>query len=142
MIRLAVIVLVVAAAAIGGWFSRRRATDAPTQASSQTPTQLDRADFAQPDVEWLVVVFTSASCNACADMATKAKVLESRQVAIQIIEYTQDRALHKRYAIDSVPCLLMADAGGVVRQSYLGPVTATDLWAGLARVREGYSREN
>lgn len=136
MLRLAVIALVVAAAAAAGEISRRRATDAPTQARSETPTQLDRADFLQPDAEWLVVVFTSSTCNSCTDVAAKAKVLASKQVAVQVVEYSQRRELHKRYAIDSVPCLLMANASGVVRQSYLGPVTATDLWAGLARVRE------
>lgn len=135
MIRLVVVAVVVAAAAIAGFVSSRRATDAPSQATSQAPTQLDRKDFTRPESEWLVVVFTSASCNTCADVAAKAKVLESTQVAIQIVEYTQQRELHKRYAIESVPCLLMADNSGVVRQSYLGPVTATDLWAGLARVR-------
>lgn len=136
MIRLAVIALVVVAAVAAGQISRRRATDAPTQATSEIPTQLDRADFSQLDAQWLVVVFTSATCNSCSDVAAKAKVLASKQVAVQVVEYSQNRELHKRYAIDSVPCLLMADASGVVRQSYLGPVTATDLWAGLARVRE------
>ena len=137
MIRLVVIALVVAAAVVAGRISRRRATDAPTQASSATPTQLDRADFSQIDARWLVVVFTSATCDSCSDVAAKARVLASKHVAVQIVEYSQNRELHRRYAIDSVPCLLMADSSGVVRQSYLGPVTATDLWAGLARVREG-----
>lgn len=136
MIRLVVIALVVVAAVAAGQISRRRATDAPTQATSETPTQLDRADFLQFDAQWLVVVFTSATCDSCTDVAAKATVLASKQVAVQVVEYSQNRELHKRYAIDSVPCLLMADASGVVRQSYLGPVTATDLWAGLARVRE------
>ena len=136
MIRLLVIALVVAAAAVAGMISRRRATDAPTQASSETPTQLDRADFSQIEARWLVVVFTSATCESCTDVAAKARVLASRHVAVQIVEFSQHRELHKRYAIDSVPCLLMVDSSGIVRQSYLGPVTATDLWAGLARVRE------
>ena len=136
MIRLALIALVVAVAVAAGEISRRRVTDAPTQATSETPTQLDRADFLQRDTQWLVVVFTSSTCNSCTDVATKAKVLASKQVAVQVVEFSQHRELHKRYGIDSVPCLLMADAGGVVRQSFLGPVTATDLWAGLAQVRE------
>ena len=136
MIRLAVIALVVAVAVAAGEISRRRVTDAPTQATSETPTQLDRADFLQRDTQWLVVVFTSSTCNSCTDVATKAKVLASKQVAVQVVEFSQHRELHNRYGIDSVPCLLMADAGGVVRQSFLGPVTATDLWAGLAQVRE------
>ena len=82
-------------------------------------------------------MFTSATCDSCNDVAAKARVLASKHVAVQIVEYSQNRELHRRYAIDSVPCLLIADPSGVVRQSYLGPVTATDLWAGLARVREG-----
>jgi hypothetical protein len=31
----------------------------------------------------------------------------------------------------------MADDRGVVRAAFLGPVSATDLWAALARVRDG-----
>ena len=30
----------------------------------------------------------------------------------------------------------IADAAGVVRHSFLGPVTATDLWAAVAAARE------
>jgi hypothetical protein len=44
--------------------------------------------------------------------------------------------LHARYAIEAVPILVIADAAGVVRASFIGPHTATDLWARLAEVRE------
>jgi hypothetical protein len=33
--------------------------------------------------------------------------------------------------------VLFSDRDGVVRASFIGPVSATDLWAGLARVRDG-----
>jgi len=36
-----------------------------------------------------------------------------------------------------VPSVLFSDADGVVQTSFIGPVSATDLWAGLARVRDG-----
>jgi len=34
-----------------------------------------------------------------------------------------------------VPLVLIVDAEGVVRRDFLGPVTATDLWAAVAEVR-------
>ena len=46
------------------------------------------------------------------------------------------RDLHRRYRIDAVPLLVIADDAGVVRHHFLGPVTATDLWAAMARLRD------
>ena len=40
------------------------------------------------------------------------------------------------HTITAVPTLVVADADGVVRASFLGPVTATDLWAAVAELRE------
>lgn len=131
----AVIVLV---AAVTAWVLRRRtqATDAPTQGNHHVPVQLDRRDFARPDAPWLVAVFSSASCMTCADVVAKAKVLDSPSVAVADVEYTADKALHTKYAIDGVPCVVVADGEGVVRASFLGPVTATDLWAAVAETRQ------
>jgi hypothetical protein len=85
----------------------------------------------------LVVVFSAATCATCADVVAKAAVLASREVAVQDVEFTAERALHQRYAIDAVPAVLLADADGVVRRTFLGPVSATDLWAALAWERDG-----
>lgn len=115
---------------------RRRRVDAPTQGGFEIPTQLDRGDFLSPDVPWLVAVFTSATCNTCADVATKADVLASKDVAVQRIDYTDDPSLHKRYRIDAVPTLVIADHNGVVRNGFLGPVKAQDLWAAVAECRD------
>ncbi|MCE2735458.1 MAG: glutaredoxin family protein [Acidimicrobiaceae bacterium] len=115
---------------------KRRRSDAPTQGGFEIPTQLDRGDFVSPQSPWLVAIFTSATCNTCADVATKAAVLASNDVAVQRIDYTEDPALHKRYGIDAVPTLVIADAHGVVRNSFLGPVKAQDLWAAVAECRE------
>ena len=115
---------------------RRRRPDAPTQGGFQLPTQIDRGDFPQPDVPWLVLLFTSATCDACADMVQKARVVESREVAVVDVEYTANRDLHKRYRIDAVPSLIVVDAAGAVRTGFLGPVKAQDLWAAVAECRE------
>ena len=115
---------------------RRRRPDAPTQGGFHMPTQLDRGDFFGPSVQWLVAVFTSSTCNTCADVADKAAVLASNEVVVQRIDYVDDPALHKRYGIDAVPTLVIADARGVVRNGFIGPVKAQDLWAAVAECRE------
>jgi hypothetical protein len=72
----------------------------------------------------------------CAQVVAKAQVLECADVAVDDVEYSADRALHERYSIDAVPTLVVADAQGVVVTSFLGPMTATDLWAAVAEARE------
>jgi len=130
------VVIAVVAAVVALLLRRRARPDAPTQPRGRVPEQLDRRDFGQPDVPWLVAVFTSQTCDACADVRSKVEVLASDQVAVAAIEYPADRELHDRYHIDAVPLVVIADPDGVVRRSFLGPVTATDLWAAVASVRE------
>jgi hypothetical protein len=114
---------------------KRRKSDAPTQAGFEIPIQVDRNDFEQPHTPWLVAVFTSATCHTCADVATKAEVLSSSEVAVQRIDYTLNPALHKRYRIDAVPLLVIADGDGVVHKGFVGPLKAQDLWAAMAECR-------
>jgi hypothetical protein len=66
----------------------------------------------------------------------KASVLASKEVVVQEAEYVRDRKLHDRYGIDAVPALVIADSQGVVQFGHLGPVSATDLWAAMARCRD------
>ncbi|TRZ74113.1 MAG: hypothetical protein D4R95_01915 [Actinobacteria bacterium] len=136
MIRFVIVGVVIVVALLANLWQRKRQVDAPTQGTSELPTQIDRADFVRPDAQWIVLAFTSASCTTCADIERKVRVLETTSVAIQILEYTAERALHARYKIDAVPSVLMADSNGVVQANFLGPVTATDMWAALARVRD------
>jgi Thioredoxin len=114
---------------------RRALADAPTQPRGVLPSQLDRRDFPDRTEQWLIAVFTSATCNTCRDIVDKAVVMASSSVGVQEVEFTANRELHTRYGIDSVPALVLADADGVVRTSFLGPVTATDLWAKVAEAR-------
>jgi hypothetical protein len=58
-------------------------------------------------------------------------------VAVEEAEVTARPDLHKRYHIDAVPIIVVADGEGVVRTSFTGPPSATDLWAAVAGVREG-----
>jgi len=114
---------------------RRRAGAEPVVDRHHVPTGVERADFVRPDAAWLVVVFTSATCNTCAATWEVARQLESPAVATQEVEAIRDAALHDRYGIDAVPTTIVCDAEGGVSRSFLGPVSATHLWAAVAEVR-------
>src|SRR4051812_9199936 len=76
--RVLVFVVLVAVVAAVAWSLQRSKRAAPTQGSSwAVPTQVDRLDFDRPEVPWLVIVFSSASCLSCQGTWDKAQVLAS-----------------------------------------------------------------
>ena len=71
-----------------------------------------------------------------AGQGAKVAVLDSREVAVDIVEWSAARDRHDRYGIEAVPLVVVADARGVVRAAFVGPVTAQDLWSAVAECRE------
>jgi hypothetical protein len=128
--------VLIAALAVGMVLRRRRTVDAPTQPVFSAPAQIDRADFEAGDSPWLVAVFSSASCTTCNDVVGKAKVMSCAEVAVIDVEYSIAPDLHRKYHIDAVPIVVIADRVGVVRASFIGPMSATDLWAAVAEARD------
>ena len=133
LIAIVIVAIVGVVAVVAG---RRRTPDVPTQRRFNAPDQLDRNDFSRPDAPWLVVVFSSATCDVCRAVVDKAMVLQCDAVEVADIEYGVDKALHERYAIDAVPTTVIADADGVAVATFLGSMTATDLWAAVAEARD------
>ena len=127
--------LVVVAVIVAAVLRRRQPSAAPTQPRFRAPAQLDRADFPRPEAPYLVVAFTSSTCHTCAAMAAKAAVLQSDQVSVAEVDVTEQPDLHQKYAIEAVPMVLVADAAGVVGARFIGPASATDLWAAVAELR-------
>jgi len=134
--RLLIAAALVAVAVGVALVARRRRPDPPTQPHWTVPAQLDRQDFSRPEAAWLVAVFTSSTCGSCAELVDKAIPLASEAVEVQEVEFVACRELHERYGIDAVPTVVVADHEGVVRGSFVGPVSAADLWAKVAEVRE------
>ena len=136
-LRIVVAVVVFAILALVAWYlERRRRNDPPTQRTiGEPPAQLDRNDFPHPERPWLVVLFTSGNCESCKGLAEKAAPLESADVAVTDVEYFANTQLHERYHIDAAPMTVIADAQGVVRGSFVGAFSATDLWNAVAELR-------
>lgn len=134
---LAVCALVGLAALVSIVIRRRMGVAAPTQPRLATvPSQLDRDDFDHPQSPWLVVLFSSQTCESCAKVRPMLPALASSSVAVQDVDQASSAELHERYAIDTLPLTVVADADGVVKCWFLGVPTATDLWAAVAEVRE------
>ncbi|GAC1316353.1 MAG: hypothetical protein NVSMB12_13020 [Acidimicrobiales bacterium] len=127
--------LVVVAAVVAAILNRRR-PEPPTQDRVAVPAQLDRSDFPRPDAPWLLAVWTSATCDSCSRATAKAALLESPHVAYAEIPWQEQRALHERYGIDTVPLIVLADAEGVVQISFVGTPNFTDLVGAVAEARE------
>lgn len=133
LVALALAGLAVAVAVV---IQRRQRHAAPVRTGYDVPDQLDRQDFDRPEAPWLVAVFTSATCRTCSGVWEKARHLASDEVAAQEVEVGDRGDLHQRYRIEAVPTTVVADGEGVVRAAFLGPVTATDLWAAVAELRQ------
>jgi len=127
--------LFVVALVVAAVLNRRR-PEPPTQDRVAIPAQLDRADFPGADLPWLLVVWTSATCDSCARATAKAALLASPQVAYAEIPWQDQRELHERYNIDTVPLIVLADAEGVVQVSFVGTPNFTDLVGAVAEARE------
>jgi hypothetical protein len=115
---------------------RRRGRVAPVRDAFPIPRQLSRADFPQPGAPWLVVLFSSDTCDGCAAMRARVAALASTEVATVDVTWQDGRALHERYAVSGVPMTLVVDGEGVTRRAFLGSVSATDLWAAVAGARD------
>lgn len=91
------------------------------------PAQLEPSDFGSPNVDRLVVVFSSETCDACAETLRRANALVSHDVALADISYQSHKELHDRYGIDAVPTLVITDRDGVVLRSFVGPPSEAEL---------------
>ena len=136
MIWIVYIVIVLLLIAVFLFASRRKETNVQVT-NYELPTYIDITDIKSNSKDFFVIIFSSENCDGCKIVLEKAKVLESNSVAVEEISYqtTQGKKLHLKYQIEAVPSLLIVDKHGNVIKTYMGNVTATDLWAAVAQAR-------
>jgi hypothetical protein len=125
------LIVVLVAVAVARALERRRRPDPPARGTYPVPAQLDRSDFPRPEAPVLMVLFSSATCDGCGPMAAKVAAFESEGVATCEVEFNQEGDLHRRYGIEGVPLVVVADADGVVTAGFVGSVPSWDLEAAL-----------
>jgi hypothetical protein len=133
--RLLVALVVLAVAVVLARRFERRRPEPPTRDSYPVPAQLDRSDFPRPQAPWLVVLFSSANCDSCVPMAAKVAAMECEEVATCEMEAGERPDVHRRYRIEGVPMVVVADAEGVTRAAFVGTASAAELWAAVAQAR-------
>ena len=99
------------------WLERRRRHDAPTQTPGVRARRSSTAPTSPaPDAPWLVVLFTSATCDSCAGPLRQGRRRSNRTTSRSPrSSSSRSRTLHERYHVDAAPMTLVADADGVVR---------------------------
>lgn len=127
---------VIAGALAVAWLYRRYRPSTPTAPTYSVPTRLERWDFAQPNTEWLLAVFTSKTCSTCAAVTKAAESLADDALAVQEVEFRRHGELHHRYTVDAVPLAVLADRTGAVCASLAGPATEAELSALVASARQ------
>lgn len=134
--RLVVAAVLVVVVGLVAWIARRRARPAPPPRTAYpVPRQLDRADFPEPTAPVLIAYFWSRTCDSCAGLGPRLAALAAPGTAIAALEATDDRALHRRYDVQAIPMILVADAEGVVRRAFVGAPSGPDLFAAVSAVR-------
>ena len=129
------LLVVTVAVLVARWLESRRRAEPPTRDRYPVPAQLDRSDFPRSDAPWLVVLFSSLSCESCIPMAAKVAALDSESVATCEVEFSAQPDLHRRYGIEGVPLVVLADAEGVTMNAFVGSASAGELWAAVAQAR-------
>ena len=127
---------VIAGALAVAWLYRRYRPSSPAAPTYSVPARLERWDFAQPNTDWLLAVFTSKTCSTCAAVVAAAKSLADDALAVQEVEHRRHGELHRRYAVDAVPLAVLADRAGAVCASLAGPATSAELSALIASARQ------
>ena len=116
-----ILVLLLGAFAISvAYIANNRRTDSPSVPKSSLPIQVDRNDFEMPVMKWLLVFFSSESCSSCIQVRETLSDIPLNSIHIQEVSFPQEKNLHNRYAINSVPIVLIANLEGVVTWSYAG----------------------
>lgn len=134
-VRIGIAVVLAAVALVVIWRLRAKPRGAHVQDRYPVPRQLHRRDFPRPEAPWLVALFSAERCNSCKGIPQKLAVLESDEVATAVVDDETQRDVHKRYDISGIPTVVIADGEGVVQRAFVGPLTATDLWAAVAELR-------
>ena len=136
VVRIVIALLILATVGAVALVMRRRPPEPPPRDVFPVPKQLDRGDFRRHEAPWLVVLFSSATCDSCQGLDVKLEPLESSDVAICIADAEHFGELQRRYELAAIPTTLVADHEGVVRRAFVGAFTATDMWAAVAELRD------
>jgi hypothetical protein len=137
MDRLVIAAVLVAVAVVVALVLERRRVDQPFSARrGAVPTRVRPEDVGL-DAGPAIIVFTEASCNSCQAAIGLVRGPAGAELPVAEVEYGASRALHERFAIDTVPTTVVVAGDGVVVGGWTGKVDPGELALSLAEVLSG-----
>ncbi len=129
-------VLVVIALAVAFVAQRRRGAAASGVPHSSVPASVDLGSL-DIDTGPAIVVFTEETCRTCAAAIAVVRGPAGAGLPVTEVPFADERELHRRHGIDTVPTTVVADLDGQVVDGWIGRVDMSGLAAALAQVRGG-----
>ncbi|WP_419912502.1 hypothetical protein [Candidatus Poriferisodalis sp.] len=127
-------VLVVIALAVAFVAQRRRGAAASGVPHSSVPASVDLGSLGI-DAGPAIVVFTEETCRTCAAAIAVVRGPAGAGLPVTEVPFADERELHRRHGIDTVPTTVVADPDGNVVDGWIGRVELSALAAALAQVR-------
>ena len=125
--------LVVAAVLVAMWLERRRVEHPFSVRRGNVPTRVRPVDVGLEGGP-AIVVFTEASCQSCQAAIQLVRGPAGADLPVADIEYGQQRSVHERYEIDTVPTTVVVADDGTVAAGWTGKVDPGELTVALAEV--------
>lgn len=130
-LRIGILVVLTVLALVVAVLLQRRRPEPPSSPSYRAIAEIDRSEFAHREAPVLVAMFGSETCHTCPRVWEVIESIDRPGVAIERIDVQSDPSRHRRYRIDGVPTTVIADADGIVRRTFFGPVDRPTLIAVL-----------
>lgn len=128
--------LIVAAIAVAWLIQRRRGAHGAAVPRSELPSAVDLGAVGIA-VGPALVVFTEETCRTCAAALAVVRGPAGAGLPVAEVSFGNDRELHRRHGIDTVPTTAVVDVTGQVIDGWVGSVDLSALAAALAQVVRG-----
>ena len=128
--------LIVVAIAVAWFLQRRRGAPAAAVPRSELPSAVDLAAVGMAGGP-AIVVFTEETCRTCAAALAVVRGPAGAGLPVAEVTFGDDRELHRRHGIDTVPTTVVTDIRGQVVDGWVGSVDLSGLAAALVQVVQG-----
>ena len=118
---------------VAALFKRGSKSDVVSVKRNALPTRVPAVEVGL-DAAPAIIVFTEATCDSCQMAVGIVRGPAGAGIPVADIEYGADPALHKKFAIDTVPTTLVVDSEGNVLAGWTGRIDLGEFTSALAEL--------
>lgn len=106
----------------------------PPPSTFGVPAQMSLEDISPQFRPWVLVLFTSQTCEGCLRARSLAQTIRSEGLEIKFIDSSEQPGLFEKYSIEGVPLFVLCDESGLVCGHMFGSSSELfEMIAGVAR---------